>query len=96
MLKWDSASATAEGRLDHHDVRRVAAATHLCTLLDQLAVRLPQLAAISAPTDWSDLDRQLARVRAALAGQAGRPRRRARTGATPSMPHNDVMHATLF
>jgi hypothetical protein len=79
--------------LDHHDVRRVAAATHLCTLLDQLAVRLPQLTASSAPTDWSDLDRQLARVRAALAGQAARPRRRVRTGTPPSMLHDDVMHA---
>ena len=79
--------------MDHHDVRRVAAATHLCTLLDQLAVRLPQLTATSAATDWSNLDRQLARVRATLAGQVGRLRRRVGTGATPSMLHDDVMHA---
>lgn len=96
MLEYSSVSATREGRLDHHDIRRVAAATHLCTLLDQLSVRLPQLTAASATTDWSDLDRQLARVRAALAGQAGRPRRRVRAGAPPSMLHDAAMHATLF
>ncbi|WP_209439861.1 hypothetical protein [Paraburkholderia mimosarum] len=79
--------------MDHHDVRRLAAATHLCT---QLAVRLPQLTATSAATDGSDRDRQLARVRAALAGQVSRPQRRVRTGAPPSMLQDDVMHTSLF
>jgi hypothetical protein len=82
--------------MDPRDVPRVAAATHLCILLDQLAVRLPQLAAVSGLADWSNLDRQLARVRSALAGPASGKRRRAQTRSTSSISHNDASHASLF
>jgi hypothetical protein len=82
--------------LDLHNVRRVAAATKLCILLDQLAVRLPQMAVASGAADWSKVDRQLTGVLVALAGQAGAPQRRPRGRATASVPQNDAGNASLF
>ncbi|NUY06140.1 hypothetical protein [Paraburkholderia youngii] len=82
--------------MDLHDVRRVAAATQLCILLDQLAVRLPQLAVAPGSTDWSKVDRQLAQVLASLAGHAGAMRHRSRRSTTASAPLSDFGNASLF